>query len=1029
MERERSRVGDAIIRFKGSRDELRSVSELRNASRYLSESIRLNPGARGQALAVTIPLVDLNFRSTKREFHSPVIGSEISILNNGESMVVGSKTRLTASQAVAVRQVMDTGTQTITLGKRGNATGGVVNLSELGFQIDDLLVPKNLTVVSDHSQGDLVLRGDLVNAGVFEVTSSSGTDVTANVFATNIRNTQGAVITSSSLAGNSVADLNLLAADRFENSGTVFGYRNLSVTAGGVISNIEGQGATGQRPAISAVNNLTINSPTVVNHGVMIAENGDLNVAPLSVGVGALQKEQSLFIEASNGLFEAKNGDVNIGSESMRVADMVQINGGDYRSNNLNLEAGEGIVSAMLGEVTGTVRTHAGQAYVGANTSTLTLGQCLISGDPTFFSFGDLVLVGDIVVNEHLALLASGDVIGNDFDVRSTTGAAFFPGHPIVIVAGANLITTGSAQFPSIADSEVEVSGPSSTGGSILLGSGSLISSSSPSGAADIQLVAYAAISGAKGTISIGEVTAGGGVSNISGNITLIAGGNSDNSIVFSRLLTERGSVQINAAQPVGKVKFSASGVSKGEFEPSFLSLADISTGEINTQGGDVFITGGGLVTIAEAISTMQSLTSTYDAPDAGNVAITGANIFVADNINASGQHGRDAVGSRIDGGTGGGGGQISLTAIGGDITLPGTVTIQARGGDGGDGRNGTLPLSGSGRRGEDGGRGGDGGAAGGIRFESSTLFAEAPMNLIGGTAGFGGNGSDGASSDTGTGGAGGRGGESGSGGAGGIIFVKATGNVNVSTSTLDGGDGRNGANAGSGGAGASGSKPGSGGQGGKGGFGGSGGTLTVATDGDVLVGSFTAEGGLGASGGHGGSGSKGGKGGVTARGGDGGEVDINVEGSATLASVLLSGGFNPFGSNSGGSGQVTGPTEPSGPGGDGGSAGAGGRGGKVKVVATEVVSDLSAIEARGGGGGSGGNGGSSLVGGQGGNGGEGSRGGDGGSVTVKATATGQPIVSGATGGAGGAGGSGFIPGKPGVAGKDGKLGKVKISQ
>ncbi|MFX7507139.1 hypothetical protein ABTJ37_22745, partial [Acinetobacter baumannii] len=71
----------------------------------------------------------------------------------------------------------------------------------------------------------------------------------------------------------------------------------------------------------------------------------------------------------------------------------VNLNGGNYLSNNLNIYAGSGSISTNVGTVSGNLNTAAGQAHVLASTPNLVLGSNAVSGDPIFANSGGNIVI------------------------------------------------------------------------------------------------------------------------------------------------------------------------------------------------------------------------------------------------------------------------------------------------------------------------------------------------------------------------------------------------------------------------------------------------------------------------------------------------------------------------------------------------------------------------------------------------------------------------------------------------------------
>src|SRR5262249_20654611 len=116
---------------------------------------------------------------------------------------VGRQTRtinagdmLTPAEYAALQQVLTTGTQTLTVGRDGNAVHGTLNLTpDLSSVIGDLVIPKRVTVINDFGLGSsLDIGGNLNNSGRFYAVSSNASVTNAVINANNIFNNTGAVL-------------------------------------------------------------------------------------------------------------------------------------------------------------------------------------------------------------------------------------------------------------------------------------------------------------------------------------------------------------------------------------------------------------------------------------------------------------------------------------------------------------------------------------------------------------------------------------------------------------------------------------------------------------------------------------------------------------------------------------------------------------------------------------------------------------------------------------------------------------------
>src|SRR5262249_56003765 len=105
---------------------------------------------------------------------------------------------LTAAEYAALQQVLTTGTQTLAVGRDGNAVHGTLNLTpDLSAVISGLVIPQRVTVIKDFGQGtSLDISGNLSNSGKFFAVSSNSSVTNAVINANNILNSSGAILSS-----------------------------------------------------------------------------------------------------------------------------------------------------------------------------------------------------------------------------------------------------------------------------------------------------------------------------------------------------------------------------------------------------------------------------------------------------------------------------------------------------------------------------------------------------------------------------------------------------------------------------------------------------------------------------------------------------------------------------------------------------------------------------------------------------------------------------------------------------------------
>src|SRR5262249_39085717 len=160
------------------------------------------------------------------------------------------------------------------------------------------------------------------------------------------------------------------------------------------------------------------------------------------------------------------------------AGDILSVFGGDVLSDSVNVNAGEGKSNVFVQNIPGLLNITTHDSSFGAHTPNLLLGNMKISGDPTWFNIGNITLANNIDATEDVAIFATGDIDLGAFRVTSDNNdAAGVDGHPITIVAGAKLVTTGAATGAGVSNppagaaitgGTVQVVGGSASGGDIL---------------------------------------------------------------------------------------------------------------------------------------------------------------------------------------------------------------------------------------------------------------------------------------------------------------------------------------------------------------------------------------------------------------------------------------------------------------------------------------------------------------------------------------------------------------------------------
>lgn len=531
----------------------------------------------------------------------------------GEQKTLMPGSVITAGEYSALRQVASHHAQNLILDVTGVATGGQ---ARVGSNFNSVVIPENVTLIANAARG-INVAGDLTANGTLFGQSSVPT--TFNVNAGNISIGSSGTITTVvpvALQGiiqqSNAVNLNIVSAGNVINHGAITSSGSLSILASGSVLNSLSASvaqATSQSvlPAIMAQNDVSIASAVgnIVNSGIINSVVGNVNLS--SIGV------TNLLVNNVSGLVSAQNGSINVRDQLFAAKALTTISGGDFLSQSLNIFGGNGAVAIDVKQITGLINVVGGEAHLAAETPNLKIGSFALSGDPsiintagditlspnssTFFPFQDTLRF----TGEHLAVIASGNILGDPNLYLIDTGSGIGDGGDLTLLAGFD------AQ--QISGSEWQLLGPSATGGSVYLPQ--VILSSSATGingtAGNITAAAH------DGSVLINAAVADGGspaigVPGTAGSIKLIGQlGVGSYGPLEAVGLTRDGTIQAHGFEPVilGNLIFNDGKPVGGSIESQFgpdiapvVLLGNLSASSKPDNGGLISIAGTGDVNI-----------------------------------------------------------------------------------------------------------------------------------------------------------------------------------------------------------------------------------------------------------------------------------------------------------------------------------------------------------------------------------------------------------------------------------------------
>ncbi|MBS1994717.1 MAG: hypothetical protein JSS86_00345, partial [Cyanobacteria bacterium SZAS LIN-2] len=578
-------------------------------------------GQRGRTL-------DLDLTSASSEI---ILGSKLFAGAPSVTIEVGDKHEtfragsvVTPGEFVAIQQVLTGGTQQVSLSNKGTVTGGSFALNTVDSRnVASLVIPQSVTAIDYFtSNAPVTLHGDLTNYGsIYGVTTNSKV-LSGAIFASGIKNESGGLISTvlpdSILAQtpgaiDSNVSLTLQASHNIVNAGSMTSSGALTLAAGGSIENApttvsHGHAPVAPAPLMQAAGdlNLSAGSGEVVNAGLIASKGGNINI-------GSPNALANIDINARGGTFKATTGDINVRDSAYDGAADINMVGGNYLSQNVNLNSGAGTANASLGDVTGTVNVKACNAHVGADTADLKFGNLNVSGDPTYYNTGGSINLASISATngQDLAIIASQDVTisGGSLDTTGASNAG-----NLTIVAGANITAPGSGSGSNDTTTTVTwqnsglASKGSVTGGAVnLSGVGGLQATGTgvAGNGGNVQIVAYAGSNAGSGVIQVPTtISTGGAGTGTNGSVTMIAGNNGGGTTISSGTINTsggsggaKGTVLLSTAVPVisgsgaisvldGKVQVGSGSYTSGSSQAGTVTLATVTAGDVLVQAG-----------------------------------------------------------------------------------------------------------------------------------------------------------------------------------------------------------------------------------------------------------------------------------------------------------------------------------------------------------------------------------------------------------------------------------------------------------
>ncbi len=481
-----------------------------------------NPSSGGSAL-------NLDLSSKNASISATSVGKTgVAITVGGTSGVTGTGayTSLTPAEYLAALQVITTGHQSLTINGLGQATSGTFALPS-SANLASLVVPTGVIGVYDVANSShLNVSGNFVNSGSFYVVSTNHAVNSGVLSALNITNNQGALLSSilpsGGLSGfsNLLSSLNLTlnAINNISNFGNISSSGALSMIAGNQIMNTNIAGSA--LANLSAVNNLSMIAPNIVNQGQIVSALNNIHIQSANlINSGLLDSvkgnisisnlvQKILDINNLGGIIDAKNT-LSFSIKSSTSASDLMINGGVLEASKITFNDKRGSVLVNVDDISNKVSFNAQHIVLD------------VSKGSAGLKLSGLNKAADVVLSFH----GNGDVTSTGFNtlgqnvVVDTSGAISFTGN--IVTTPASSGNAGSVFLDagkSLTVKSITANGKGAgNGGNITLNAGTTLISNALSASGGLNgNPGIISIAAASGNATIASITdngvAGGGV-------------------------------------------------------------------------------------------------------------------------------------------------------------------------------------------------------------------------------------------------------------------------------------------------------------------------------------------------------------------------------------------------------------------------------------------------------------------------------------------------------------------------------------
>ena len=146
---------------------------------------------------------------------------------------------------------------------------------------------------------------------------------------------------------------------------------------------------------------------------------------PVQITLTYVSVNDLSLISTFNAQYLNNSGNININLSNKNSDNSINISGGNFTSQNLNINAmPAGSIQGFTGNITGSINETANSIHLSTASTEMKIGNTKFYGDPTFVNVnGGISLTGSITTNgNNLAILSTGSITVASGDSATISG-------------------------------------------------------------------------------------------------------------------------------------------------------------------------------------------------------------------------------------------------------------------------------------------------------------------------------------------------------------------------------------------------------------------------------------------------------------------------------------------------------------------------------------------------------------------------------------------------------------------------------